>query len=556
MSGNKPTRLHPSAHQDTFCRDNLPPADQWPDLVFDLPELRYADRLNCAVELIDVTAERLGRDRTCLITPGGERWSYGALVDRTNQVARVLVEDHHIVPGNRVLLRGPNNPWMVACLFGVMKAGAVAVTTMPLLRAGELATVADITRPDLALCDHRFLPDLVNADITGVPIVAFGAATADDFTAQAVAKPASFEAVQTSSDDVVLLALTSGTTGRPKATMHFHRDVLAIADTFSAHVLRPNAEDIFTGTPPLAFTFGLGGLLVFPLRVGASALLIEKASPDELADLIAEHKVSVCFTAPTGYRAMLASGKAASLRSLRRAVSAGEHLPEATWRAFTDATGVNLIDGIGATEMLHIFISAADDDIRPGATGVAVPGFQAAILDPGGRPVPRGTLGRLAVKGPTGCRYLNDPRQIAYVQNGWNITGDTFVQDADGYFIFQARSDDMIISAGYNIAGPEVEEALLAHEDVLECCVIGVPDEAKGHIVKAFIVMRDGFVTRDGGEHGEGGEDGEARAQELIEFTRHRIAPYKCPRVIEFVTSLPRTATGKLQRYVLRGVAT
>ena len=544
MSGNKPTRLHPSAHQDTFCRDNLPPADQWPDLVFDLPELRYADRLNCAVELIDVTAERLGRDRTCLITPGGERWSYGDLVDRTNQVARVLVEDHHIVPGNRVLLRGPNNPWMVACLFGVMKAGAVAVTTMPLLRAGELATVADITRPDLALCDHRFLPDIVNAHITGLPIVAFGAAAADDFTAQALAKPASFEAVQTSSDDVVLLALTSGTTGRPKATMHFHRDVLAIADTFSAHVLRPSAEDIFTGTPPLAFTFGLGGLLVFPLRVGASALLIEKASPDELADLIAEHKVSICFTAPTGYRAMLASGKAASLRSLRRAVSAGEHLPEATWRAFADATGVHLIDGIGATEMLHIFISAADDEIRPGSTGVPVPGFQAAILDPGGRPVPPGTLGRLAVKGPTGCRYLNDPRQTAYVQNGWNITGDTFVQDTDGYFIYQARSDDMIISAGYNIAGPEVEEALLAHEDVLECCVIGVPDEAKGQIVKAFVVMRDG------------GAGGEARAQELIEFTRHRIAPYKCPRVIEFVTSLPRTATGKLQRYVLRGVAT
>ena len=540
MSGNKPTRLHPSAHQDTFCRDNLPPADQWPDLVFDLPELAYPDRLNCAVELLDVTAERLGRDRPCLITPGGERWSYGDLVDRTNQVARVLVEDHHIVPGNRVLLRGPNNPWMVACLFGVMKAGAVAVTTMPLLRAGELATVADITHPTMALCDYRFLADLVGADIPGMPIVAFGAASADDFTAQVMAKPTGFEAVPTASDDVVLLALTSGTTGRPKATMHFHRDVLAIADTFSTHVLRPNAEDVFTGTPPLAFTFGLGGLLVFPLRVGASTLLIEKASPDELADLIAEHKVSICSTAPTAYRAMLASGKAASLRSLRRAVSAGEHLPEATWRAFVDATGVGLIDGIGATELLHIFISAADDDIRPGATGVPVPGYQATILDAEGRPAPRGTLGRLAVKGPTGCRYLNDPRQTVYVQNGWNITGDTYVQDADGYFIYQARSDDMIISAGYNIAGPEVEEALLAHDDVLECCVVGVPDEAKGQIVKAFVVLRDGVV------------DDETREKELIAFTKQRIAPYKCPRVIEFVPSLPRTATGKLQRYVLR----
>ncbi len=543
MSGNKPTRLHPSAHQDTFCRDNLPPADQWPDLVFDLPELHYPDRLNCAVELLEVTAERLGRDRICLMTPGGERWSYGDLVDRTNQVARVLVEDHHIVPGNRVLLRGPNNPWLAACLLGVMKAGAVAVTTMPLLRSGELATVAEITRPDLALCDYRFLADLVGADIPGMPMAQFGAASVDDFTAQAIAKPPSFEAVQTSSDDVVLLALTSGTTGRPKATMHFHRDIVAIADTFSTHVLRPNAEDLFTGTPPLAFTFGLGGLLVFPLRVGASSLLIEKASPNELADLIAEHKVSICFTAPTGYRTMLASGKAASLRSLRRAVSAGEHLPEATWRAFADATGVQLIDGIGATELLHIFISAADDDIRPGSTGVPVPGYQAAILDTDGRPVPRGTLGRLAVKGPTGCRYLNDTRQATYVRNGWNITGDTFVQDEDGYFVYQARSDDMIISAGYNIAGPEVEEALLAHDDVLECCVVGVPDEARGQIVKAFIVVRDGVA------------DDDAKGRELIEFTRERIAAYKCPRVVEFVSSLPRTATGKLQRYVLRGAA-
>jgi 2-aminobenzoate-CoA ligase len=543
MTGNKPTRLHPSAHQDTFCRDNLPPADQWPDMVFDLPELHYPDRLNCAVELLEVTAERLGRDRICLITPSGERWSYGDLVDRTNQVARVLVEEHHIVPGNRVLLRGPNNPWMAACLLGVMRAGAVAVTTMPLLRSGELATVAEITRPDLALCDYRFLADLVGADIPGMPIVQFGAASPDDFTAQAIAKPPSFEAVQTSSDDVVLLALTSGTTGRPKATMHFHRDILAIADSFSAHVLRPNAEDLFTGTPPLAFTFGLGGLLVFPLRVGASSLLIEKASPNELADLIAEHKVSICFTAPTGYRTMLASGKAASLRSLRRAVSAGEHLPEATWRAFADATGVQLIDGIGATEMLHIFISAADDHIRPGATGVPVPGYQAAILGTDGRPVPRGTLGRLAVKGPTGCRYLNDTRQATYVHNGWNITGDTFVQDEDGYFVYQARSDDMIISAGYNIAGPEVEEALLAHDDVLECCVVGVPDEVKGQIVKAFIVVRDGVAHDD------------AKGRELIEFTRQRIAAYKCPRVVEFVSSLPRTATGKLQRYVLRNAA-
>ena len=500
MSGVEPTRLHPSAHLDTFCRDHLPPADQWPDLVFDLPELRYPERLNCAVELVDAVADRLGADRTCLITPGGEQWTYGDLVARTNQIARTLVEDFHIVPGNRVLLRGPNNPWMVACLFGIIKAGAVAVATMPLLRPGELSTVADITRPNLALCDHRFLTDLVGAGIAGLPVVTFGGSSADDLTARAALKAPSFDAVQTSSDDVVLLALTSGTTGRPKATMHFHRDVLAIADTFSAHVLRPRADDVFTGTPPLAFTFGLGGLVVFPLRAGASTLLIEKATPDELAELIVDHKVSICFTAPTGYRAMLTSGKASSLRSLRRAVSAGEHLPEATWRAFADATGVELIDGIGSTEMLHIFISAADDAIRPGATGKPIPGYQATILDPDGNPVAPGNLGRLAVKGPTGCRYLDDPRQQVYVENGWNITGDTFIRDEDGYFFYQARNDDMIISAGYNIAGPEVEEAMLAHEDVVECCVIGVPDEAKGQVVKAFVVLRAGTAGGRGAD--------------------------------------------------------
>ena len=541
MSGVEPTRLNPSAHQDTFCRDHLPPADQWPDLVFDLPELRYPQRLNCAVELVDAVAERHGSDRTCLITPAGEQWTYGDLVARTNQVARTLTEDYGIVPGNRVLLRGPNNPWMVAALFGVIKAGAVAVTTMPMLRPGELSTIAEITRPDLALCDHRFVADLAAAELGGAPIMTFGRADdPGDLSARAATKPADFVSIDTAADDVVLLAMTSGTTGRPKATMHFHRDVLAIADTFSANVLRPTADDLFTGTPPLAFTFGLGGLLVFPLRVGASTLLVEKSTPDELADLIAAHKVSICFTAPTGYRAMLTAGKADALRSLRRAVSAGEHLPETTWRAFVDATGVALIDGIGSTEMLHIFISAADDNIRPGATGKPIPGYQATILDLDGNPVPPGTLGRLAVKGPTGCRYLDDARQAVYVQNGWNITGDTFVEDADGYFIYQARNDDMIISAGYNIAGPEVEEALLAHADVVECCVVGVPDEAKGQVVKAYVVLRAGTT----------GDDDLARG--LQEFARQRIAPYKCPRLIEFATELPRTSTGKLQRYVLR----
>jgi 2-aminobenzoate-CoA ligase len=543
MTGTKPTRLNPSAHVDTFCRDHLPPAGQWPDLVFDLPELQYPAQLNCAVELLDGVADRLGRDRPCLLTPAGDRWSYGDLVDRSNQVARALVEDFEVVPGNRVLLRGPNNPWLVAALLGVIKAGAVAVTTMPLLRSGELATVADITRPSLALCDHRFLTDLVAAGQGDLAVVPFGGDSAGDLTVRAAAQPRDFAAVPTSADDVVLLAMTSGTTGRPKATMHFHRDMLAIADTFSAQVLRPRADDLFTGTPPLAFTFGLGGLVVFPFRVGAASLLVEKASPDELAEHIKTHRVSICFTAPTGYRAMLAAGRATALQSLRRAVSAGEHLPEATWRAFADATGIRLIDGIGSTEMLHIFISAADDDIRPGATGVPVPGYQATILDEDGREVARGELGRLAVKGPTGCRYLSDDRQRGYVQGGWNITGDTFRQDQDGYFIYQARNDDMIISSGYNVAGPEVEEALLAHDAVLECCVVGVPDEAKGQIIKAYVVLREG-VPAD-----------EATQRALIAFARDRIAPYKCPRAVEFIAALPRTSTGKVQRYVLRNAA-
>jgi len=532
-------QLTPSAHVDTFCRDHLPPADEWPELLLDFADVQYPDRLNCATELLDRRVERDGPDRPCVRSPTG-RWTYGDLLRAANQVAHVLVDQLGVEPGNRVLLRGPNNPWLVACWFGVLKAGAVVVTTMPLLRPGELRTVAEIASVDIALCDHRFLDDLVGAAIGELRVLPYGGEGEDDLTRLVHTQPATFDDVETAADDVALLAFTSGTTGRPKATMHFHRDVLANADTFSKHVLRPVADDVFIGTPPLAFTFGLGGLVVFPLRVGASTLLVERATPDELADLIAEHRATVCFTAPTAYRAMLASGKAAQLTTLRRAVSAGEHLPAPVWHAFHEATGIKIIDGIGATEMLHIFISAADDDIRPGSTGRAVPGYVAAVLDDHGLPALSGESGRLAVKGPTGCRYLADPRQAVYVQHGWNITGDTFVQDADGYFWFQARSDDMIVSSGYNIAGPEIEEALITHPDVLECGVVGRPDADRGQVVAAYVVLRPGIDGDTG------------KRQELQNFVKQQIAPYKYPRVLEFVDALPRTSTGKVQRFRLR----
>jgi 2-aminobenzoate-CoA ligase len=456
-----------------------------------------------------------------------------------SQVARVLTEDYGIVPGNRVLLRGPNNPWLVACWLGVIKAGAVTVSTMPLLRATELATIGEIAKPTLALCDHRFTWDLTTG-LPDLPVVPYGGDQPGDLTSLAGQKPGDFASVATAADDVAMIAFTSGTTGRPKATMHFHRDVLAIGDTFSARLLRPTPDDVFTGTPPLAFTYGLGGLLVFPLRAGASTLLLEKAAPEELAAQIAERGVTACSTAPTGYRAMIASGCAEQLRGLRLAVSAGEHLPASTWQAFYEATRVPIIDGIGSTEMLHIFISAAGHDIVPGATGKAVPGYEAAILDDEGKPVPDGTIGRLAVKGPTGCRYLADDRQRSYVRDGWNLTGDSYLRDADGYFWYQARVDDIIISAGYNIAGPEIEETLLLHPDVAECGVVGVPDETRGQIVKAYVVLRSGAEGTD------------AMAARLQEFVKQQIAPYKYPRAVAFLPALPRTTTGKLQRFRLR----
>ncbi|GAA1400843.1 AMP-binding protein [Kitasatospora putterlickiae] len=526
--------LSPSAHVDTFCRDNLPPFDEWPEFLFELPELAYPDRLNCAHELLDATIERYGPGRRCLVTPDGQ-WTYGELRERADAVARLLVDRLGVVPGNRILLRGPNAPWLVACWLGVLKAGGVAVTTMPLLRAGELTTMCGIARPTVALCDHRFLEELERAGTPGLVVVPYDRTGPEGLTGTG-----RFTAVPTAADDVALIAFTSGTTGRPKATMHFHRDVLANADTFSRHLLRPTPDDLFGGTPPLAFTFGLGGLVVFPLRAGAATLLLEQAAPEQLAERVHRHGVSVLFTAPTAYRAILAAGLADRLAGVRRCVSAGEHLPASVWHAFRAATGQRLIDGIGATELLHVFISAADAGIRPGATGLPVPGYRAAILDDQGRPVPDGQPGRLAVKGPTGCRYLRDRRQRDYVRGGWNLTGDTYVRDADGYFWYQARDDDMIVSAGYNIAGPEVEQVLAEHPDVADCAVVGAPDERRGAVVKAYVVLRAGAAA------------GPGTVRALQEHVKRGIAPYKYPREVEFVDALPRTATGKLARAELR----
>ena len=534
-------RLSPSAHVDTFCRDRLPPQDQWPEFLYDLPQLRYPERLNCAAELLDATAAREGSGRPCLRS-ATQTWTYGETVRRTNQLAQVLTEDFGLQPGNRVLLRGPNNPWLAAAWLAVVKAGGVTVTTMALLRPKEIATITGLTEPSLALCDHRFAEDLA-AGAPSLTTLTYGGDGPDDLAARCAAKDGAFTPVLTAADDVAMLASTSGTTGQPKVAVHFHRDVLATCDTFSHYLIKPRPDDVFTGTPPLGFTYGLGGLLLYPLRAGASTLLIERATPVELADAIAAHGVTVLSTAPTAYRAMLAAGKASSLKNLRRCVSAGEHLPKSVWEEFRETAGIAIIDGIGSTEMLHIFIGAADGDIRPGATGRAVPGYRATILDADGAEVTDGQPGLLAVKGPTGCRYLSDPRQRVYVRDGWNITGDTYTRDADGYYWYQARSDDMIISAGYNIAGPEVEEALLGHPDVLEVAVIGAPDDDRGMVVQAFVVLREGTPAS------------QDKAAELQEFAKRSIAPYKYPRVVEFVAELPKTISGKTQRYRLRQLA-
>ncbi len=530
-----------SAHRDTFARDNLPPRELWPDLPASVPEVRYPDRLNCAEALLDGALAQGWGSRTALVFPGG-RWTYADLLERADRIAHALTADFGLVPGNRVLLRGPNNPMMAACWFGVLKAGGICVTTMPLLRARELAGTIEKAAVRLALCDHRFADELEQARRSAPlleRIVLFG--EGQELEARMARAPARFTAVPTAADETAIIAFTSGTTGQAKGTMHFHRDILAICDLFPRSCVRAGPDDVFTGSPPLAFTFGLGGLLLFPLRIGASALLLEQATPPLLIKGLADFRATVCFTAPTAYRAMLGLLSQHDVSGLRLCVSAGEHLPAATFEAWKRATGISIIDGIGATEMLHIFISAPVGEIRAGSTGRAIPGYQAKIVDDDFNDVPRGTVGRLAVKGPTGCRYLaNEERQRAYVEQGWNLPGDSFSQDEDGYFWYQARTDDMIISSGYNIAAAEVENVLLEHAAVQECGVVGVPDAERGQIVKAFVVPRKGHAP------------GEALVKELQDFVKRQIAPYKYPRAIAFLDALPRTETGKLQRFRLR----
>ena len=532
-----------SAHSDKFTRDNLPPEEQWPE--FMLAGFDYPERLNVGVELTDAMVAKGFGDHIALIG-NGRRRTYKELADWTNRLAHVLSEDLGVKPGNRVLIRSANNPAMVACWLAATKAGAVVVNTMPMLRAGELGQIVDKAEITHALCDTRLMDELVTCAKTSEhlkSVVGFDGTSNHDAELDRLAleKPVSYEAVQTGRDDVALLGFTSGTTGSPKATMHFHRDLLIIADGYAREVLDVQPDDVFVGSPPLAFTFGLGGLAIFPLRFGAAATLLENASPPNLIEIIEKYRATVCFTAPTAYRVMLqAMEEGADLSSLRAAVSAGETLPSPVYEAWIAQTGKPMLDGIGATEMLHIFITNRFSDHRPACTGKPVNGYQVRILNSDGTEAPRGEIGRLAVKGPTGCRYLADDRQAAYVQDGWNVTGDSFRMDEAGYLHFAARNDDMIVSAGYNIAGPEVEAALLSHEAVAECAVIAAPNEARGSIVEAHVVLSAGHMPS------------EALVKLLQDHVKGSIAPFKYPRSVVFAKELPKTETGKIQRFRLK----
>ena len=530
-----------TSHVDTFARTSLPPPEQQPEFLFELPALQFPQRLNCATELLDRHVREGRGDRVCIRAPG-LTWTYAELQDKADRIAQVLVRDMGLVPGNRVLLRAPNNPMLAACWFAVIKAGGIAVATMPLLRAKEIKAIAEIGQVSHALCDAALAEEL-RATTRALPMLRhirhFNYEGPDSLERAMERQPAGFDNVVTAATDTCILGFTSGTTGVPKGTMHFHRDVMAICACWPPHVLKPEADDVFIGSPPLAFTFGLGGLLLFPMAVGASTVLLENASPPQLLDGVKEFHATVLFTAPTSYRTLAARAVELRRTALRKCVSAGEALPASTRALWKDATGIELIDGIGATELLHIFISADEAHARPGATGLPVPGYRAEVVDEAGQPVPPGTVGQLRVKGPTGCRYLADERQQQYVRDGWNYTGDAYRQDADGWFYYHARTDDMIISAGYNIASPEVEEALLQHPAVAECGVVGAADAERGQIVTAYVVLRAGHAP------------GPEMASDLQNFVKQTIAPYKYPRAVIFVNTLPRTQTSKLQRFRL-----
>src|SRR5476649_2884393 len=551
MSGGIPNlgpSLGPSGHVDDFARRNLPPAHEWPELLLDRPEFQYPEYLNAAVELTDRIVEQRMGDRIALIGNGRQR-TYKELSDWSNRLAHALVENYGVKPGNRVLIRSGNNPALVAAWLAATKAGAIVVNTMPMLRAGELTKIVDKAEIALALTDSRIADELMACAKTSrflKQVVNFDGTSNHDAELDRVAlsKPVRFDAVKTGRDDVALLGFTSGTTGEPKATMHFHRDLLVIADGYAQEVLNVTPDDVFVGSPPLAFTFGLGGLAIFPLRFGATATLLENAAPAEMVKIIETYKATICFTSPTAYRAMMiAMDKGADLSSLRIAVSAGETLPAPVFESWTRKTGKTILDGIGSTELLHIFITNRVGDAAAGTTGRPVSGYEAKIVDDDMNELPPDTVGRLAVRGPTGCRYLADSRQSNYVRDGWNLTGDTFVSDENGRLSFVARSDDMIISSGYNIAGPDVESALLTHPAVAECGVVGAPDDARGMIVKAYVILAP-EIAGDA-----------ALIAELQDHVKRAIAPYKYPRAIEFVTQLPKTETGKLQRFALRQIA-
>jgi 2-aminobenzoate-CoA ligase len=533
-----------TAHVDTFAEDRLPAPEAMPELLLDEHGLHFPERMNASWYLLDRHVDEGNGERRCIVAPAAIDWTYLDLQHAANRIAHVLVDDLGIESGNRVLLRAPNTPMLAACWFAVLKAGAIAVTTMPLYRATELRHMMEKAQIKHALCDGRLRAELETAatEFGGLHTLYFNDDSATSLEARMDRKHAHFENVDTAADDVAIIAFTSGTTGTPKAAMHYHRDLIATCETYGKRVLQPKRDDLFCGSPPLAFTYGLGGLLLFPLYAGAATLLLEKCGPSELLAAVDRFGVTTLFTAPIAYRAMTNSEEPHDISTLRTCASAGETLPKAIWEGWYAKTGLKILDGIGSTEMLHIFVGSPEAEVVPGSTGRAVPGYIAEIHDDEGRVLTDGEIGRLAVKGPTGCKYLQDERQALYVQNGWNYPGDAYRKDGDGYFWYVARTDDMIVSAGYNISGPEVEQALIAHADVKEVAVVAKADpERHTNIVKAFVVLAGAC------------EGGDAKAEELREFCKSQIAPFKAPREIEFVAELPRTETGKLQRYKLRG---